>query len=141
MCILTEWRRLPIDTNAKERALEQRYALDNPDGVKRLLRDYHALVERQYDGDYDAVILLVDLATAIEKAGLTDRQRQALTLVYFEDLTQADAGERMSASKQTVNRLVTVATAKVARVYEVWARMGEGYALGVDNAIATEGER
>jgi len=97
--------------------------------VKRLLRDYHALVERQYDGDYDAVILLVDLTTAIEKAGLTERQREALTLVYFDDLSQVEAGERMGASKQTVNRLVTVATAKVARVYEVWARMGEGYAI------------
>ena len=95
--------------------------------MKRLLRDYHALVERQYDGDYDAVILLVDLATAIELAGLTERQREALTLVYFEDLSQVEAGERMGASKQTVNRLVTVATSKVARVYEEWARMGEGY--------------
>jgi len=128
-------RRLPIDTNAKERALEQRYALDNPDGVKRLLRDYHALVERQYDGDYDAVILLVDLATAIEKAGLTERQREALTLVYFEDLSQVEAGERMGVRQDTVSKLVKSALAKIASVYEAWARMGEGY------AITTEGER
>lgn len=124
------------DKQAKMRTYEARFAINSPDGVKRLLRDYHALVERQYDGDYDAVILLVDLATAIEKAGLTERQREALTLVYFEDLSQVEAGERMGVSKQTVNRLVTVATAKVARVYEVWARMGEGYAI-----TSEEGER
>lgn len=79
--------------------------------------------------------MLVDLTTAIEKAGLTERQREALTLVYFEDLSQVEAGKRMGATKQTINRLVTVATAKVARVYEEWARMGEGYVLGVDNSI------
>mgnify|MGYP000940852541 CR=1 FL=1 len=79
---MTELSATNHDKQAKMRAYEQRYALDSPAGVKRLLRDYHALVERQYDGDYDAVILLVDLATAIEKAGLTERQREALTLVY-----------------------------------------------------------
>jgi DNA-directed RNA polymerase specialized sigma subunit len=124
------WEAINIDKNAKERALDAKYSgLDSPDQVKRLLRDYNALKARQYAGDYDAVILLVDLATAIEKAGLTKRQREALTLVYFEDLSQVEAGERMGASKQTVNRLVTVATAKVARVYEEWARSGEWYAI------------
>jgi len=103
--------------------------------VKRLLRDYHALVERQYDGDYDAVILLVDLATAIEKAGLTERQREALTLVYFEDLSQVEAGKAMGVRQDTVSKLVKSALAKIASVYEAWARMGEGY------AITTEGER
>lgn len=124
------WEAINIDKTAKERALDAKYSgLDSPDQVKRLLRDYNALKARQYDGDYDAVILLVDLATAIEKAGLTKRQREALTLVYFEDLSQVDAGQRMGASKQTVNRLVAVATAKVARVYEDWARMDKGYTI------------
>ena len=113
-----------MDKSAKERALDAKYSgLDSPDQVKRLLRDYNALKARQYTGDYDAVILLVDLATAIEKAGLTKRQREALTLVYFEDLSQVEAGKRLGTSKQTVNRLVTVATAKVARVYEEWTKV------------------
>jgi DNA-directed RNA polymerase specialized sigma24 family protein len=114
----------------QHRAYEQRYALDNADGVRLLLSDYHALVSRQYQGDYAATDVLIDLATAIEKAGLTERQREAITLVYFEDLSQVEAGKRMGATKQTINRLITVATAKVARVYEVWARMGEGYSMG-----------
>lgn len=104
--------------------------------MKRLLRDYHALVERQYDGDYDAVILLVDLATAIEKAGLTKRQREALTLVYFEDLSQVEAGERMGVRQDTVSKLVKSTLAKIASVYEAWSWRGEGYALTKHHEVA-----
>lgn len=98
-----------------------------------LLGDYHALVERQYAGDYDAVVILVDLATAIERAGLTDRQREALALVYEDDLSQVDTADRLGVSKQTVNRLVSVGLAKVARVYESWSRRGEGYSLSYES--------
>ncbi|MDQ0154933.1 sigma factor-like helix-turn-helix DNA-binding protein [Robertmurraya andreesenii] len=127
------------DLNAKERTLEAKYhALDSADGVRQLLGDYNALVQRQYAGDYNAIVILVDLATAIERAGLTDRQRQALALVFEEEYTQVETADELGISKQTVNRLISVATAKVARVYEAWARMGEGYSLGV---IETEGER
>ena len=75
--------------------IAQRYALDSADGIRKLLGDYHALEARQYQGDYSAVDILADLATAIERAGLTDRQRQALRLVLIDDLTQKAAGERM----------------------------------------------
>ncbi|WP_102271291.1 sigma factor-like helix-turn-helix DNA-binding protein [Cytobacillus massiliigabonensis] len=122
------------DVNAKERTLESKYlALDNPAGVRMLLGDYHALTERQYAGDYDAVVILVDLATAIERAGLTGRQAEALDCVFIEDLTQVETANRLGCSKQTVNRLTSVAIAKIARVYEKWARYGEGYSLGGDN--------
>ncbi|WP_061564913.1 hypothetical protein [Heyndrickxia coagulans] len=133
-----------IDIHEKERALNGRYALDSADGVKRLLRDYHALCERRYKGDYAASDILLDLHTAIERAGLTNRQRLALRLVFVDDLTQTDAGIALGrltgkqSSKQTVNRLIAVATAKIARVFESWARMGEGYSLTVNE---TEGER
>lgn len=53
------------DMHAGERRLSERYALDNPSGVKLLLSEYHALQERQYQGDVDAIILLADLSTAI----------------------------------------------------------------------------
>ena len=126
-------------SSEKERRLESKYpALDNPAGVRMLLCDYHALVERQYAGDYDAVVILVDLATAIEKAALTGRQAEALRLVFEDDLSQVDTADRLGVSKQTVNRLVSVGLAKVARVYESWARKGEGYSLGGNES---EGER
>lgn len=105
-------------------------ALDTAAGVRILLGDYHALKERRYCGDTAASDILIDLQTATERAGLTDRQRQALRLVYVEDLSQVSAAERMGATKQTINRLVNVGTAKLARIYEYWARKGEGYSLG-----------
>lgn len=119
-----------IDTHSKERSLESKYAaLDNADGVRLLLSDYHALCERRYKGDTAASDILIDLAQALRISGLTDRQLQALALVYFEDWSQVDAAHAMQCSKQTVNRLVDIAAVKVARVYEYWARHGEGYSL------------
>lgn len=131
-----------IDTHTKERSLDVKYhALDSADGVRQLLGDYHALCERRYKGDYAASDILIDLQTAIERAGLTGRQRQALRLVFVDDLTQTDAGIALGrltgkqSSKQTVNRLIAVATAKIARVYEYWARHGEGYSLTVETEV------
>lgn len=45
----------------------------------------------------------LDLYGALDGAGLTDRQRQAVDLVYFEGLTQADAAERMGIHRANVN--------------------------------------
>ncbi|AZU61052.1 hypothetical protein CHR53_07180 [Neobacillus mesonae] len=87
-------------------------------------------------------MILADLATAIDCAGLTSRQRLALQLVFIDDLTQEDAGIALGrltgkqSSKQTVNRLVKVALSKVARVFEAWARRGEGYSLGINEMEA-----
>jgi DNA-directed RNA polymerase specialized sigma24 family protein len=85
-----------IDLSSKERSLDAKYpALDNPAGLRILLSDYQALINRQYQGDYDAVVLLVDLRKAITIAQLTGRQSEALRLVYEEDLTQEEAGKRL----------------------------------------------
>jgi DNA-directed RNA polymerase specialized sigma24 family protein len=120
-----------IDVNAKERSLDQRYpALDNPQNLRILLSDYHALVNRQYMGDYDAVVLLADLATATAMAGLTERQRQALRLVYEEDLTQEEAGRRMGIRQDVVSYHVDRAIEAVAEVYWYWTRHDEGYSVG-----------
>jgi len=88
--------------------------------VKSLLEQYHALHERQYKGDYDAVCALVDLSEAVALAGLTERQTQALRLVYGEDLTQASAGERMGISQQAVGIALDAAITKIQRIYDEW---------------------
>lgn len=125
------------DKSAQHKRLTARYpALDNAKGVRLLLRDIHALDNRAYAGDYAAIDIASDLATAIERAGLTNRQRQALALVYGEDLTQEAAGERMGIRRETVVRLISVAETKIARVYEYWARHGEGYSI-IAEEVAT----
>lgn len=108
----------------------ERYpALNHPLGVRMLLADIHALNSRQYNGDYAATDILTDLGVAIAKAGLTEKQRQAIALVYGQDLTQQQAAETVGVRRETVNRLLTVAETKIARVYEYWARHGEGYSI------------
>lgn len=120
-----------IDLNTKERALDAKYhALNNPSNLRLLLADYSALVQRQYAGDYDATVILVDLAQAIERAGLTAKQLQALRLVYVDDLTQEEAGKRMGVIREAIKNYVEDAVNKIAEIYYYWCGHGEGYTGG-----------
>jgi RNA polymerase sigma factor (sigma-70 family) len=119
-----------VDLSTKERALDARYpALDNPLGLRILLSDYHALLNRQYQGDYDAVVLLTDLYKAIELANLTERQAEALRLVYEEDLTQEEAGKLMGIAQNSVSEAVDRAIENIAEIYYYWCGHGEGYKM------------
>lgn len=83
--------------------------------VRKLLTDYYEVYERQFIyGDYGATDELIDLTLAIGKADLTDRQREAIRLVYVEQLTQAEAGERMDCRQQVVAKHVRAAISKIA---------------------------
>jgi RNA polymerase sigma factor (sigma-70 family) len=115
----------------QHRKYESQYpALDNPTGLRILLSDLHALRQRRYAGDTAASDILIDLATAIERAGLTDRQRQAIDLVYGEDLTQRDAGERLGIAQNTLSEALERALENIAEIYFYWAKHGEGYSVG-----------
>lgn len=127
------------DLSENERALSNKYsALNNAQGLRILLSDYHALKNRRFQGDTDATVILLDLANAIELANLTARQRQAITLVYGEDLTQAEAGERLGIAQNTVSEAVERALENIAEVYWYWAEHGEGYC--VSNVVKSKGE-
>jgi RNA polymerase sigma factor (sigma-70 family) len=116
------------DLDINERSLEAKYpALDSPQNLRILLSDLQALINRQYMGDYDAVILLTDLSKAIEMAQLTGRQSEALRLVYEEDLTQEEAGKRLGIAQKNVSEALDRALENVAEVYWFWSRHGEGY--------------
>src|SRR5690625_1710792 len=54
------------------------------------------------------VIESVDLYALLDNANLTDRQRQAIDLVYFEDLTQEQAAKVMGVRKHTVNEHLSI---------------------------------
>jgi DNA-directed RNA polymerase specialized sigma24 family protein len=118
------------DLTARERALEESYpALNTAAGIKRLLAERGALELRQYAGDYDAVLMLIDLTTAITAAKLTDRQSEALHLVYTQDLTQEEAARQAGVARTTLVGHIDVAVEKIAAVYEYWGWHGEGYSL------------
>jgi DNA-directed RNA polymerase specialized sigma24 family protein len=103
--------------------------LDTPQNLRILLSDYHALINRQYQGDYDAVVMLIDLRKAIDRAQLTGRQSEALRLVYEEDLTQEEAGKRMGVGRRAVGYFVEDAIEAISEVYFYWSHHGEGYAM------------
>lgn len=86
--------------------------------ARAILTNYHALTERQYVGDTDAICALLDLATAVASARLTDRQAQALRLVYGEGMTQKDAGLAMGISRQAAAAHTERALAAIQEHYE-----------------------
>ncbi|AKD28990.1 RNA polymerase sigma factor sigK Sigma-K factor [Bacillus velezensis NJN-6] len=116
-----------VDLHRKDREFNAAYALDDAEGVKLLLADYQKFVSRKRCGDYAAMEVLIDIHKAIELACLTDRQRQAIELVYFGELTQTEAGERMGIAQKNVNEALDRASEKLADIYYYWAGHGEGY--------------
>jgi hypothetical protein len=117
-----------VDLSSKERSLDAKYpALDSPANLRILLSDYHSLLNRQYSGDYDACVILIDLYKAIELAKLTGRQSEALRLVYELDLTQEEAGRAMGIHRIVVLEHVEKAIESISEVYYYWSRHKEGY--------------
>jgi DNA-directed RNA polymerase specialized sigma24 family protein len=89
--------------------------------IKALLADYLALVERQYyAGDFGAVDRLIDLHSAVEAAGLTARQRQALELTYYYGYNQREAGDRLGIPQYKMSREIDGACAQIAAVFAHW---------------------
>ncbi|ARO60166.1 Uncharacterized protein B5E38_2641 [Bacillus cereus] len=123
------------DNEASHRRIEQEYALDNPKSIDILLRHLPYMQERRFNGDYAASDVLMDMETAISQADLTDRQRQVLRLVYFEDMKQRDVAILLGITAPTVNLYKRLLAQKVAAVFERWAWSDEGYKLTV---VSTE---
>ncbi|MDF9625230.1 sigma factor-like helix-turn-helix DNA-binding protein [Bacillus cereus] len=119
------------DNEAAHRCIEQNYALDNPKSIDLLLRHLPYMQERRFNGDYAAPDILIDLGTAISNADLTDRQRQVLRLVYFEDMKQRDVAISFGITAPTANLYKRLLAQKIAAVFESWARKNEGYSLTV----------
>lgn len=71
----------------------------------RVVVPYDPLIEQTAD--------ILDLYDALEKAGLTARQREAIDLVYFENMTQEEAAEVMSVNKSNVNVYIASALRKL----------------------------
>jgi DNA-directed RNA polymerase specialized sigma subunit len=108
------------DIEKQARAYEVKYALNDAAGIKALLRDRHRIAERRYKGDTAASDIIIDLHSAINSAGLTDRQTEAIAWVYGRDLTQAKAAEIMGIAQKNVSELIDAAAVKLANVFARW---------------------
>src|SRR5690625_2299871 len=75
------------------------------------------------NGEEDAADARIDVQRALDSAGLTDRQREAIELVYFgndgEGMTQEEAGEIMGISQKNVNKHLRYGLAKIKRKVDV----------------------
>jgi len=109
-----------VDTQKQARAYEVKYALNDAAGVKALLRDRHRIAERRYSGDTAASDIIIDLHSAIESAGLTERQAEAIAWVYGRDLTQKIAAAIMGIAQQNVAAAIDRAAEAIAGVFARW---------------------
>jgi predicted DNA-binding protein (UPF0251 family) len=109
-----------IDTEKQSRKYTETYSLSTAAGVKRLLRDRHRIAARRFKGDTAASDILIDLHSAINSAGLTDRQTEAVAWVYGADVTQAKAAGIMGITQQGVADLTDNAAERVAAVFKRW---------------------
>ena len=76
---------------------------DDQNDVKQVSNGRMPNVEDDEISNADMRIIVEDL---LVKAKLTDRQRQAIELVYFEDMTQEKAAEVMGVGRATVETLL-----------------------------------
>lgn len=109
-----------IDIEKGARAYAVKYTLSDSAGVKKLLRDRHHVSSARFLGDYAAADTLIDLHSAINSAGLTDKQTEAIAWVYGADLTQKDAAEVMGIARSTLVESIEGACEKIAAVYKRW---------------------
>ncbi|GMK47633.1 hypothetical protein PghCCS26_47630 [Paenibacillus glycanilyticus] len=109
-----------VDTAKDSRNYNVKYALNDVAGVKSLLRDRHRIASRRFRGDTAASDILIDLHSAIESAGLTDRQAEAIALVYGLDVTQTEAARVMGIAQKNVSETIDIAAEKICAVYIRW---------------------
>ncbi len=87
---------------------------DHQDGSNRRIYDYmtpkkdNALIPTDH----------LDLYDSLDTAGLTERQRQAIDLVYFEGMTQEDAASVMGVSDRAVRYFLSGGIAKIRQKLE-----------------------
>ncbi|MFK4473711.1 DNA-directed RNA polymerase specialized sigma24 family protein [Paenibacillus sp. RC73] len=109
-----------VDIAKSDRSYAVKYALNDAAGVRSLLRDRHRISSARFRGDTAASDILIDLHSAINSAGLTERQTEAIAWVYGVDLTQKEAAAIMGVLRQTVAKLADEAVDKIVAVYQRW---------------------
>jgi hypothetical protein len=106
------------DIDKKSREYDDSYPYEAA-GIAALLRDIHSLSEsREYKGDIDATILIVDLKQALDSECLTPRMRQVVSLYYFSQMTEQEVAAVIGMSQQKVNVAIKSAIERVATFME-----------------------
>lgn len=110
-----------FDKEASTKRLETKYVLDTEEGVKKLLEDIHTLESHAYvRGDTASIDLLVDLESAINQSEMTDRQRQAIQLLYYKDLDITVTAAIMGCDKSTASRHRKAGIKHITKIFTKW---------------------
>lgn len=86
--------------------------------VRMLLSLIPYYEERQYNGNYYDNDDLNDIRDAIERADLTDRQREVIELTFIKDMTQSAAGKILGIGQRGVSEHEERAVNKIVEAYE-----------------------
>lgn len=108
-----------VDRTANERRINSQFPLETPQGVAAFLANYNYVKSTAIDrSDFDAINLLVDFESVLDRVRLTKRQKEAIRLVYEEGLTQKEAGEMLGITQQAVGQLLQAVARKVSVEFE-----------------------
>lgn len=88
--------------------------------VGAMLEHINELNSHQYIGNYNVTEELADLREAIKLANLTEKQREVIRLVYFEDMRQGDASGVLGIKQSALSLHAGAAKKKIAQVYKQW---------------------
>lgn len=108
-------------TGEDTKRYEDKYEVTTPEGVAILLTDIHDIRKRIFErGDVAGVDIMLDLVTAIEKAKLTERQKQVIYYVYERAYSEREAAELLGIHNATLHLHKTTALAKIVAVFAAW---------------------
>lgn len=88
--------------------------------VKHLLRTYEELESRRFNGDLVAVETLIDLEYAIDRAGLSARQRHYIHDYYVLGYTGDEIGIIDGVGRQAVRNVLKRAEDAIQKIYDKW---------------------
>ena len=94
--------------------------------VGALLDHYYEIYEKQFEGRYHLTALISDLREAIRRAELTNKQKQAIRLYYFDGLDQIEVADTLGINRSSVSRSLQLAKKKIARIYAQWEEYDNG---------------
>lgn len=93
--------------------------------VVYLIKERPALETLRDNGDITACQILMDLDNIIKEAKPTDKQRQAMELVWVEGYKLIEAGEKLDITAQGVYFNLKLLKKKIKTVTERWSEDGK----------------
>ena len=69
-----------------------------------------------YDRDIEGTVENIDVLVLLDSAGLTERQREAIELVYFDGLTQVQAAEALCVRQPNINAYIDAGFSKIRKI-------------------------